>query len=196
MQGILDNIGHFVRTWGTNPLVDLVAGSLLTLIAVFFRRIGWVFSRIATWFRFTIRKQRKDYIFEKAYLNWIIERHRYLGLLPARLVTARWGEGRRIVDMEKVYVTLQVSMQGGDQGRTETYSREPSSWRKQPRFYPLLKNYYFWLGIFLPSFTIILLLTNFLFHFSLSLSFAVSSPLILLLLLLFLIRRRILREEK
>jgi hypothetical protein len=123
MYGILDNIRHFVSTWGTNPLVDLVAGSLLTLIAVFFRQIGRFFSRIAAWLWPLIRKQRKDYLFEKAYLNWIIERHRYLGLLPARLVTARWGEERRIVDIEKVYVKLQVSTQGGDQSWTDTNSR-------------------------------------------------------------------------
>lgn len=127
MQGILDNIGHFVSTWGTNPLVASLLTLTITLTIVFIRKIGRFFSLIAAWFWSIIRKQRKDYAFEKVYLNWIIDRHRYLGLLPARLVTARWGEGRRIVDMEKVYVTLQVSTQGGEQGWTETSSREPSS---------------------------------------------------------------------
>ena len=125
-----------------NPLVVAVAASLLTLMAVFFRQIGRFLSHIAVWLWHLIGKQKKDYLFEKAYLNWIIERHRYLGLLPARLVTARWGEGRRIVDMEKVYVTLQVSTQGGDQGQAEIYSRESSSWRKPPRVYPLLRNHF------------------------------------------------------
>ena len=47
MQGILDNIGHFVNTWGMNPLVVAVAASLLTLMAVFFRQIGRFLSHIA-----------------------------------------------------------------------------------------------------------------------------------------------------
>src|SRR2546429_6578794 len=56
------------------------------------------FVRFAIWFWAILRKQGKDYAFEKAYLSWLINRHRYLGLLPARIVAARWGEGRRIVD--------------------------------------------------------------------------------------------------
>ena len=69
MQGILDNIGHFVNTWGMNPLVVAVAASLLTLMAVFFRQIGRFLSHIAVWLWHLIGKQKKDYLFEKAYLN-------------------------------------------------------------------------------------------------------------------------------
>jgi len=65
---------HFVSTWGSNGLVDalagVIAGVLLTLIGFFFRKIMGFLSGIAQWFSAIVRKDRKYYKFEKAYLTW------------------------------------------------------------------------------------------------------------------------------
>src|SRR5579859_2490962 len=128
---MFEYIKHLMDTWGPNNIVAAIIGaiisSLLTLIGIFFRQIWQRFSSLFKWLWVIISKQGKDYAFERAYLNWIINQHRYLGLLPARVVAARWGEEGRNVDLEKVYVSLHVSTQGGDKNSTETYTRDPSS---------------------------------------------------------------------
>src|SRR5579864_6451992 len=137
-ENIRQSIIHIVTTWGTHPLVDSVITFLLTLTGVFFRRIWNFFSTVSKWLRAILSKQGKDYAFERAYLKWIVDRHRYLGLLPARVVAARWGDEGRNVDLEKVYVSLHISGQGADKNSTGNYTRDASSWRKQSRLYPVL----------------------------------------------------------
>jgi hypothetical protein len=189
-----DTIVHFVSTWGPNNLVGIIATAIITSIVFSFRKIVHFFSKIAKWLSAIVRKDRKYYNFEKAYLTWIINHHRYLGLLPARIVTARWGEGRRIVDLEKVYVTLQVSSQGADQDGTETSNRDASSWRKQPWFYPLLKHY-LWVSIPLLALCIIPAILIITFHYSFYL-WSITALLAVLLASILFIRWRVLRKEE
>jgi len=122
----------FIKTWGSNSLVDLFLGALLTLLAVFFRRIVNGLAHIFAWFWAIVRKRGKDYRFERAYLHWMINRYRYLGLLPARTVTSLWGEQRNVVNLEEVYVTLQVSESGSERRDTGAYRDDASSWRRPP----------------------------------------------------------------
>lgn len=131
---------HFIATWGSNPLVDILFGSLLTLLAVFFRRVVHGLAYAFTWFRAIVRRRGKDYRFERAYLNWMINKYRYLGLLPARTVASRWGEQRSVVNLEEVYVTLQVSGSGSERRDTGAYRDDASSWRRPPWWHwPLLR---------------------------------------------------------
>jgi energy-coupling factor transporter ATP-binding protein EcfA2 len=153
---MVEYIKHFLNTWGQNNTIAAIIGSLLTLIItliIFFsRQIGRFIFFMFKWFWATINKRGKDYIFEQAYLTWIINQHRYLGLLPARVVTARWGEEGRYVDLEKVYVSLHVfSAQGGDKNSTETSTGDPSSWHKHPWLYTVLrKNLWYYILVSIP----------------------------------------------
>jgi Sulfatase-modifying factor enzyme 1 len=114
INNIWTNFVHFVTTLGSNGLVDLIAGVVLTIVVSSARKIGYLLSKLLKLITTIIRKDKKYYNFEQAYLSWIINRNRYLGLLPARTVAARWGEGRRNVDLEKAYITLQISTQKED----------------------------------------------------------------------------------
>ena len=144
-----DIISHLLDTLQNNKLIIAIAGAIvgafLMTIAFFSRQLWYAFIWLVSWVWATIHKQGKDHAFEKAYLNWLINQHRYLGLLPANTVTTRWGEGRRIVDLEKVYVTLSLTTQHEDQDWIQT-SEDSSSWRKQPWFYRLYKRY-LWIWI-------------------------------------------------
>ncbi len=158
---MVEYIKHFVNTWDQNLLVVAIVSSLLTLITtliIFFsRQIGHLISSTFKWFWATkITRGGKDYTFEKAYLNWIINQHRYLGLLPARVVAARWGEEGRNVDLEKVYVSLHVSTQRGDKNQTEIYTEDASSWRKRPWLYAMLRKTPWIYIIFTPLIILIL----------------------------------------
>jgi energy-coupling factor transporter ATP-binding protein EcfA2 len=188
-----DNIVHFVSTWGPNNLVGIIVTACITSIVFSFRKIIDFLSKIAQWVSAIVRKDRKYYKFEKAYLTWIINQHRYLGLLPARIVTDRWGERRGIVDLEKVYVTLQVSAQGGDQDGTEI-AKDTLSWRKQPWFYFLLK-YYRWTLSSLLILNIVLAFYIIIFHsssyFRPTAAFSFILPLFTFFILILLIRWRI-----
>jgi len=196
-NGWWNDVVHFVSTWGANGLVDalagVLAGALITFMAFSFRKIVHFFSKIAKSVSAIVRKDRKYYKFEKAYLTWIINRHRYPGLLPAHIVKTRWGEGRSIVDLEKVYVTLQVSVQGRDQDETETYNRDAFSWRKQPWFYPLLKHYQ-WISIPLLALCIIPAIFIIIFHYSFYL-WSITVLVAVLLASIFFMRWRSLRKE-
>ena len=124
-----ENIWHFVTTLGTNPFVIAIVSSLLaSLLTLVRQQIGQFFSSLLKLLHAIVTKQGKDYTFEKAYLNWIINQHRYLGLLPSRIVAARHGEQGRNVDLEKVYVSLHVSTQTGDKN-SATHSPSDSYWR-------------------------------------------------------------------
>src|SRR5437660_9706749 len=129
---MIEYIKHFVSTWGTNGLVSLLVDLLFILIGVFFRQIGRFFSFAFKWIWAIVNKRGKDHTFERAYLNWTINQHRYLGLLPARVVAARWGEEGRNVDLEKVYISLHISTQSTEKNWAETSTSDSSSWRKGP----------------------------------------------------------------
>jgi Sulfatase-modifying factor enzyme 1/NACHT domain len=122
---------HFMITWGPNNLVGVFVGAFLTLVGISFRKIGyWIFSFVR-WSSSIAHESRKDYRFKNAYLTWIINQHRYLGLLPAHTLTTRWGDIRRIVDLEKIYVALRVEVQKGDLGVSEATSNDNIlSWQK------------------------------------------------------------------
>jgi hypothetical protein len=195
LQTIWHSIVQFVTTWGTNPLVDLLIGASL---ALFRDQIGRFFKWLWTIGRAITSKHRKDYAFEKAYLTWIITQHRYLGLLPARVVAARWGEEGRNVDLEKVYVSLHVSAQGGDKNQTENYKADPSSWRKQPWLYTVLKKtLWFSLFFYIPAIILsIFIIFVVFFHYSLTTGSAVIIPLAILCMLLIFIRQQASRRDE
>ncbi len=199
MEHIWQNIVDFVTTWGPNNIVAAIISSLLTLTIVFSRQIGHAIFSMFKWFWATIISGRgKDYAFERAYLNWIINQHRYLGLLPARVVAARWGEEGRSVDLEKVYVSLHVSAQGGDKTSPETSTSDPSSWRKPLWLYAVLRKN-LWFSMFFSIPLIILSISIafiFFFHYSLTTGLAIIIPLVILCLLLVFIKRRVSRGEE
>src|SRR5437764_8555235 len=165
---MFDNIKHFLNTWGTNPFVVAIISSLLTLTIVFFGQIAHFLSIVLKWVWAHISKQGKHYTFERAYLTWIINQHRYLGLLPARAL-AQWGEEGRNVDLEKVYVSLHVARQREDKNWAETSIGDQSSWRKQPFLYIMLKKLS-WFKIILSILIIfsVCIASIFIFHYSLT----------------------------
>ena len=112
-------------------LLGAVFGSILTLVGVFFRQIGRFIADLTKWLWIKIRGRGADYSFEKSYLDWLIGEHRYLDLLPARLVAQRWKDRQRFVDLENVYVGLSMSSQGGDEQWAETYGHGEDNWRKR-----------------------------------------------------------------
>src|SRR5947207_796890 len=200
LQNIWQSIVQFVTTWSQNSVVAAIIGpligSLLTLSIVFFGRIVDFIISMSKWLGAIISKRDKDYAFEKAYLTWIINQHRYLGLLPARVVAARWGEEGRNVDLEKVYISLHVSAQGGDKN-SETSTSASSSWRKQPWLYAMSKNalwfYTFFILLMFLSIPIMFIIS---FRYSYIIGLAITISLVLLYILLFFIRRRLLRGEE
>jgi hypothetical protein len=82
--------------------------------------------------------------FEKRYLDWLIGEYRHLGLLPAQIVARRWKEGQQLVDLEKVYVKLAMSVEGGDETWAGTNGQREKSWRKfsRKRFMYFFRWYY------------------------------------------------------
>ncbi len=190
-QGII----QFIDKYGSNTLVTALVSVLLTLMAVSFKQIGSFLSHLTKRLWAIFSKRGKDYDFERAYLSWIISEHRYLGLLPARVVTTRWGEGQRAVDLEKVYVALSVSEQGGDQNGSGFYSKDTSSWRKPPRWYWMtnLMSVYV-----LTFFAAMILATTALLAFFSHYSFLLiltCLPFMVLILLIITFRRFTLRKE-
>lgn len=113
-------------------LLGAVFGSILTLVGVFFRQIRGLITHIAKWLSAKIRRRGADYDFERSYLDWLIREHRHLSLLPAQFVARRWKDRQRLVDLEKVYTSLSISTQSGDELWAETYGHSESSWRKRP----------------------------------------------------------------
>ena len=194
---MIENSWHalidFVIKWSTNPLVALLVGSLVTL---FRKHIGHFFSFVLKWFWAIITRRSKDYAFERDYLTWVINRHRYLGLLPARVVAARWGEEGRNVDLEKVYVSLHVSSQGEDQNRSKASGIDPSSWCREPWLYTILRNN-LWFGIFLSIpliFLIICLVLVVFLHYPFTTGLFMILPLLILCILLAFVRWVVLRK--
>src|SRR5260221_3262065 len=138
-NSFLDTIKHlFVNisnAWGNNQLVAglvllIIGGILGWLFTKFIPWIGKLIGRLLIWLWAIIRGNGADHAFEIEYLSWLINKHRYLGLLPARIVSARWGEKRTIVDLEEIYISLSLSAQSGDENWTEAYGTNTNSCRK------------------------------------------------------------------
>jgi energy-coupling factor transporter ATP-binding protein EcfA2 len=146
MMSLWDKVVQFFKDWGTNPLVDVLAGALITLIGVFFRQIWRFVKGFFSWLWALLRGHGADHSFERRYLDWLIGQHRHLGLLPAQILTQNWKGGQRFFDLEKIYVKLSMSAQSGDEGWAETYGKGENSWRKRPwpssRFIPFVRWYY------------------------------------------------------
>ena len=115
-----------------SQLLDIIFGSIVTLVAFFFRQIAGFLARVAKWSWAKLRGRGKNHDFEKAYLDWLIGEHRHLGLLPAQLVARQWKDRRKLVELENVYVSLAMSTQSGDEQWAETYGHGENSWRRQP----------------------------------------------------------------
>ena len=168
-MGLWDKVVQFFKDWGTNPLVDVLAGALLTLIGVFFRQIWRIVRGIFSWLGALLRGHGTDHHFERRYLDWLIGQHRHLGLLPAQILTQEWKGGQRFFDLEKIYVKLSMSTQSGDEDWTETYGKGENSWRKRPwlnsRFISFTRWYYrfvfFFIGVFIIFMLIDLILETF-----------------------------------
>ena len=112
-------------------LLGAVFGSILTLVGVFFRQIGRFIADLTKWLWVKMQGRGADYNFERSYLDWLIGKHRHLGLLPARLVERRWKDRQGLVDLENVYVGLSMSHLGGDEQWFETYGYGEDNWRKR-----------------------------------------------------------------
>src|SRR5579862_2177153 len=142
------NLNQFLKDWGSNPLVytviGILVGAALTTLGFFSRKIGGLLGRFFSWLGAVVRGQRADYVFEKRYLDWLIGEYRHLGLLPAQIVARRWKEGQQFVNLEKVYVKLSMTVEGGDESQIGTYGKTENSWRKLPsiRFMRLFVWYY------------------------------------------------------
>ena len=200
MQGnIWDGISQLLDTLQDNKLVIAATGAILgaffATIVFFSRKLWHAFTWLVSLVWAIIHKRGKDYAFEKAYLNWLINQYQYLGLLPANTVTTRWGEGQRFVNLENVYVTLSVTTKHEDQESIET--SEVGSWQKQPWYYRLLKHY---LWIYIPVLIILMILVilDLLIHGQTSLwvyTLAGILCLILLLNLILLLRLRLLKSS-
>ncbi len=142
LGSFLDAIEHwfenFAKVWGNNQLVaGIIVGIVIAifgfLIKQFIPSIFRMLGRLLSWLWAKLRGQEADHVFEKEYLSWLVNQYRYLGLLPARILESHWGgERQRIVDLEKVYVSLSVSAQSGDENWAETYGIDEATWRKRP----------------------------------------------------------------
>ena len=86
-------------------ILGVIVGAIMT------RFLPWFFRQFknlakAIWHLLTGHYQEKR--FEKDYLNHIIERHRYLGLVPTTQVVPK-KKGLRLADLERVYTTLSLA---------------------------------------------------------------------------------------
>lgn len=124
-----NEIKELIQKWGENPLVLLLIGSTLPFI---FRLLWAHLGRFTSWVWAKMSRRGADRAFEKMYLDWLIDQHRHLGLLPAQVVARRWGERQKFVGLEQIYVRLSISSQGGDERWAETYGDGTSCWRKPP----------------------------------------------------------------
>lgn len=161
---MLDSIGEFIRQYGTNPLVLVIIGAVLAV----------VLQRLAPWFLRQFYKGGEavaallggrfgDYRFERAYLNWIIQRHAYLGLLPSNLEATR-EDKQKSVELENVFVDLvltatgqaakpELDVEGDILARHLGRTSRRGIWRLVPeRFRPQYKQYGSALGRTLQQF--------------------------------------------
>ncbi|HLW03879.1 MAG TPA: SUMF1/EgtB/PvdO family nonheme iron enzyme [Ktedonobacterales bacterium] len=133
MGDLWNKVVQFFKDWGNNQLVVALIGAVLFGVLGFFLRQIWGgLKRFSSWLWAKLHGRGADHAFEKTYLNWLISRNRYLGILPAQVVTRRWGERQQFVSLEDVYVSLSVNASGGAEIGDEGAGTGHGSWRKQP----------------------------------------------------------------
>jgi len=130
---MLDEMIELIQNWGGT---ELVAGLVLFILGVLSQSlVPWLLrllGRSRDWVWAMVSQRGADRAFEKRYLDWLIDQHRHLGLLPAQVVARRWGERPKLAELEQIYVRLSMSSQAGDLRWAETYGEGESSWRKPP----------------------------------------------------------------
>ena len=107
-----DPIVKFFEEWGKNPLVVAILGGILTLFLQ--RFLPWLlrqFQKLSEAAGALFRGGWRDYQFEREYLRWLIERHRFLGQVPSNVAVAT-GEQKQLAELEKVYVALAITPGG------------------------------------------------------------------------------------
>ncbi|MBI4671793.1 MAG: SUMF1/EgtB/PvdO family nonheme iron enzyme [Chloroflexi bacterium] len=96
-----------------NPLataiIAAIVGALLTKFAPWLLRQATHALRA---FIAIVSGRGQDYAFERKYLNWLINRHGYLGLLPSNVAVQLRGQ-KGTLDLEQVFVDLQLTSSGG-----------------------------------------------------------------------------------
>jgi hypothetical protein len=147
-------IAYFIETEGKNPVVSgailLILGGVSTKLLP---KIWRWFTRFVIWLWSKVRRQGADYTFEQRYLDWLINYHHRLSLIPARVVTRRWGERQKFVDLEKIYIRLSVSTESVDEYGVEIHEKGTSSWLKRPSLLSRIMQRLFrpWLRLFSRS---------------------------------------------
>lgn len=133
---MLDSIGEIIKQYGTNPLVLVIVGALL---AVLLQRLApWLlrqFYKVGEAFAALFGGRFKDYQFQREYLNWLIQRHAYLGMLPTNLEAAR-PDKQKAVELENVFVDLVLTGAGETTQPAETIDSivlEQRFGRRSPR---------------------------------------------------------------
>lgn len=110
----------------TNPKVNIpIASAFFGLFGVilggFLTIIFWPFVKSALeyiWDKFTTKISRKN--FENRYLDWLIEDHRYIPMLPTTLVPVT---DSKIHELDQLYVSLSVR---NDKGKSNSISLSES----------------------------------------------------------------------
>ena len=119
-----DVVREFIKNWGGNESVAAIIGAILFWLTAQIGPALWAYlGRLTGWLWAMVSERGADRAFEKRYLDWLIEQHRHLGLLPAQVVARKWGERQKWVELEQIYVRLSMSSQAGDQHWGETYGK-------------------------------------------------------------------------
>lgn len=111
----------FTQLWNTlsaNPLAVAIISVIATALVINFApwlsrqlvRLGGALVAFAG-------GRGQDFQFERKYLNWLIDRHAYLGLVAPNVAVQMRGH-KQTTDLEQVFVDLQLTSSGG--GETET----------------------------------------------------------------------------
>lgn len=135
--------------WYTNPITgpvlnslkalggeDLVKAAVIALASILGTILLFTFKSIArgiTQFFSGLwefsRRLNKDYVFERAYLSWLIGQYRHLGMLPAQIAARRWQDRQQFVDLERIYTRLSLNNQSDDEPWL-TESNSAGRWSK------------------------------------------------------------------
>jgi HEAT repeat protein len=86
-------------------ILSAVAGALLSIILP---RLWVMLLRFSEAINALVGGRWIDYLFERKYLAWLIERHRFLGQLPSNIAVAT-GDQKQLAELEQVYVALSVT---------------------------------------------------------------------------------------
>jgi len=129
---VIGPIVQSIRALGGDALIVAIVSALLTLLVINISKVFHALTSLARWAWNGIRGRGADLAFEKEYLDWLVNQHRHLGLLPAQVVARRWGERPQYVELEDVYVRLSMSSQPGDDLWAAQYGGGENSWRRRP----------------------------------------------------------------